>query len=83
MYTAAINIKNVNNDKVNKDLSYILSIILLVICSARIIIVPIVTIYFHKRGELDTERRQKRCGVSYSDLNYEIRGYWALLFPLL
>ena len=45
------------------------------------VVVPVVLICFHKRGELDTERRQKRCGFAYEDLNYEIRGYGALLYP--
>ena len=81
MYAAAINIKNENDGNVDKDLSYGLSIILLIICAAKILIVPTVTLCFRKRGELDTERRQKRCGVAYEDLNHEIRGYWALSYP--
>ena len=81
MYNAAINIKNERDGEVDKDLSYGLSVILLAICLAKIIIAPIVILCFHKRGELDTERRQKRCGYAFEDLNYEIRDYWALLFP--
>ena len=52
MYTAAINIKNVMDEKVDKDVSFVLSIILLAICFARIIIEPIVMICFYKRGDL-------------------------------
>ena len=82
MFNAAINIKNQQDDKVDKDLSYGLSIILLVICFVKIMIVPIVIIYFHKRGELYGEKRQQRCGVAFGDLSHEIRAYWAVLFPL-
>ena len=81
MYTSAINIKNQNDGIVDKDLSYGLSIILMIICAAKILIVPTVILCLHKRGELDTEKRLKRCGVSFGDLNHEIRGYWALLYP--
>ena len=82
MFNAAINIKNEKDGKVDKDLSYGLSIILLVICFVKIMIVPIVIIYFHKRGELDMNKRQQRCGVAYGHLSHDIRAYWALLFPL-
>ena len=82
MYTAAINIKFKHDGEVQKDLSYYLSITLLAICGAKMLIVPIYTIYFFKRKELGKEKRVKRCGVAYFHLNYEIRTYWALLFPV-
>ena len=78
---AAINIKNKREGNIDGDFSYGLSIILLMTCFANLVIVPVVILCLHKRGELDTERRQKRCGFAYEDLNYEIRGYWALLYP--
>ena len=81
MYVASINIKNKREGNIEGDLSYGLSIFLLLICFANMVIVPIVIICFHRRGELDTERRQRRCGFAYLDLNYKIRGYWALLYP--
>ena len=52
------------------------------ICAANTVIVPIVTIFFYKRGELGTEKQEKRFGVAFSHLNYEVRDYWALLYPL-
>ena len=81
MYVAAINIKNKREGNINGDFSYSLSIILLIVCFANMVIVPVVIILLYKRGELETERRQRRCGFAYEELNYDIRGYWALLYP--
>lgn len=75
MYVSVINIKNKNDGEVDIDGSYVLSIILLVLCFANIFIVPIVTLYFHKKGELGTEKRQNRFGVAYDSLNFEVREY--------
>ena len=56
----------------------------MVICSANILIVQTILIIFYKRGQLNTfsEKRQKSCEVAFIDLNFEIRGYWAILYPL-
>ena len=75
MYVAAINIKSKNDGEVDIDGSYVLSVVLLVLCFANIVIVPIVIFYFHKKGELGTEKRQERFGVAYDSLNYQIRDY--------
>ena len=41
-------------------------------------------IFFIKRHKgLDEERNKKRCGYIYEDLNYKIRGAFALSYPIV
>ena len=82
VYVAAINVKNEEHIEVEEDPSFYLSITLLVICGAKMLIVPVYTIYSFKKQELDSEERQKRCGVAFEHLNYKNRSYWALLYPV-
>ena len=41
-------------------------------------------IFFIKRHKgLDEEKNKNRCGYIYEDLNYKIRGAFALCYPLI
>ena len=57
LYVAAINIKNKREGNIDGDFSYGLSIILLMVCFANMLIIPVAILFYHKRGELDTEKR--------------------------
>ena len=79
---AMINVQKQYQGEVDKDSSYYFSIIALFICGLELISVPI---FFATRGRkgLMKEKNKKRCSYIYGDLNYRIRGKWALAYPIL
>ena len=80
---ALFNVKQNYEGSVEKDASYYLAIVALLICALELIIVPIFFFRQSKKKKLGSEKNINRCGYIYSDLNYRIRGGWALSYPIL
>ena len=76
---AMINLKMYNLDVIERDDSFYLSMIALLICGLQLIIFPICVLIWHRKGTLDSKKNKKRCGALYEDKNYKIRGGWTLL----
>ena len=80
--TAMINVYKASVEKtVPKDIYYVLSIVCLVVCLVEILACSIFLKLQIKH--LDEEKNLKRCGYLYEELNYRIRGAWALSYPIL
>jgi len=78
---ALLNLREVYYGHLEMDKSFIFSVIYLFVL---VIEVVGVSIYLRcKRKQLDNEAPRKRCGYVFADLNYKIRGGWALTYPIL
>jgi len=76
-----LNIREVYYGHLEMDKSFIFSIVFL---SALLVELVGVSIYLRcKRNQLDDEAPRKRCGYVFEELNYKIRGGWALTYPIL
>ena len=76
-----INLQKENQGYVEKDWSYWVSIAFLALLTLELIFVPV---FLHRNyPDLDKERNTKKCGYVYEDLNFKIRGKWALAYPVL
>ena len=80
--TGMINIRQAQNGIVPKNQSFYGAIVAVLMCTVQIIAV---TIFFCKneRKQLNRKRYKQRCGYVYEELNYNVRGGWTLLYPIL
>ena len=53
----------------------------MVICACEFF--GIIIFFKSKRWQLNEEKNIKRCGYIYQELNYRVRGGWALLYPII
>ena len=79
---AAINVKHiVDHEDSAKNASFYAAVITLAICAIEIISISIWLACNHKR--LDSQKSKRRCGYIYENLNYKVRGIWALAYPIV
>lgn len=78
-----INLKMNNLEAVERDDSYYLALVALLVCGLELVFVPLFLIVRWRQGTLGDKKNKKRCGYIYEDLNYKIRGGWTLLYPIL
>ena len=78
---AFINIKHVADGDIPANSNFPVALIFLSVCVAELVAV---SIFFKVRySVLDEERSKKRCGYIFEDINYKIRGGWALSYPII
>ena len=75
-----INVDNATQGAIDKNLSYWMAVITLVICFTELL--GVIYFFVTRFKTLDDEENKQRCGYIYEDLSYRIWGGWALLYPL-
>ena len=76
-----ISIKDTLEGKIPVTLSLYFAIGAMIICTCEFI--GIIVFFKRKRNELHKEKNRKRCGYIYEELNYRVRGGWALFYPII
>ena len=76
-----ISIKDTVQGKIPVSLSFYFAVGAMVICACEFF--GIIIFFKSKRWQLNEEKNIKRCGYIYQELNYRVRGGWALLYPII
>ena len=75
-----LHVREVKLGHLEVDNSFWFALSALIVCTLELLLISIFLKCF--KGRLDEDWAKRRCGSIYEDLNYRIRGGWALTYPI-